>query len=422
MDACEALFEAGVSEDDGRILLGEAARQGRLGTVRRLLEAEVRVDHVPLCRSLDVIQTLLEHGAELDPTRFQKYAAEVGSLEMLKWLVARYGPSIPTDHDGELFDILREANMDLLRYLITEYGHNSQRFTSLHTGISTDILRMAPNGSSVDKVQMLLHEGAVSGCPGFPHIAFEILRDRLRERPYGQFVNAGDIRIFQQLLVHSDGEHGGDNTDVNKLWLTPALLPSELFNELSMNSDWWCSPRTGWLNRKPSQKRKLSSNSTKVFASKASSRAESEDISEDDAGDSTPRENKPLLHPPPTSSSANDEGFVYEELEGLYTLRLVILEPSQHMESPIRCQLIHANLAGDPEYEALSYVWGDPMDKVAISLQNTETSVTRNLWNALCRLRLADKPRTLWVDAICIDQSNIEERNQQVGIMRQIYQ
>jgi hypothetical protein len=62
------------------------------------------------------------------------------------------------------------------------------------------------------------------------------------------------------------------------------------------------------------------------------------------------------------------------------------------------------------------------MDKVPISLQCREVSITRNLWNALCRLRLADKPRTLWVDAICIDQCNTEERNQQVGVMRQIYQ
>ena len=44
-----------------------------------------------------------------------------------------------------------------------------------------------------------------------------------------------------------------------------------------------------------------------------------------------------------------------------------------------------------------------------------------NLRCALLNLRLLDKPRTLWIDAICIDQANIPERNQQVSIMAQIY-
>ena len=47
--------------------------------------------------------------------------------------------------------------------------------------------------------------------------------------------------------------------------------------------------------------------------------------------------------------------------------------------------------------------------------------VGNNLEAALRRLRLADRPRTLWIDAVCINQGNDDERAQQVGHMRDIY-
>lgn len=37
-------------------------------------------------------------------------------------------------------------------------------------------------------------------------------------------------------------------------------------------------------------------------------------------------------------------------------------------------------------------------------------------------MRLEDKPRTLWIDAICIDQNSLSERSQQVAIMMKIYE
>ena len=60
-------------------------------------------------------------------------------------------------------------------------------------------------------------------------------------------------------------------------------------------------------------------------------------------------------------------------------------------------------------YEAVSYVWGDSADPHQIRVRNAEDeyyrtlSVTKNLFAALLRLRDADLPRTLWVDAICIN-------------------
>lgn len=72
-------------------------------------------------------------------------------------------------------------------------------------------------------------------------------------------------------------------------------------------------------------------------------------------------------------------------------------------------------------YEALSYVWGDPSVTVPIVINGCELLITTNLERFLQRLRRADEMRVLWADAICIDQTNVEERSSQVNLMADIY-
>lgn len=84
-------------------------------------------------------------------------------------------------------------------------------------------------------------------------------------------------------------------------------------------------------------------------------------------------------------------------------------------------------------YEALSYSWGSTVkcEIAYIELQETPHScaipsqvtmeLRPNLASALKHLRDSDKPRTLWVDAICINQKDDLERNRQVSLMRDIY-
>jgi len=98
-----------------------------------------------------------------------------------------------------------------------------------------------------------------------------------------------------------------------------------------------------------------------------------------------------------------------------------MLQPSAHFPAPITCSLVEVTLDDHPIYEALSYVWGDPKLQSTLQIEGARLKVTNNLELALRYLRLPDKPRTIWVDAICIDQSNIEERNQQVRLMKSIY-
>ncbi|RAQ99947.1 heterokaryon incompatibility protein [Stemphylium lycopersici] len=89
--------------------------------------------------------------------------------------------------------------------------------------------------------------------------------------------------------------------------------------------------------------------------------------------------------------------------------------------SPIHCNLRIVNLDGDIAYEALSYVWGSPPSRKTIHISNAPIEVTPNLYNALLRLRDPVKKRVLWVDQICINQWDVEEKASQVAMMRDIY-
>jgi len=73
------------------------------------------------------------------------------------------------------------------------------------------------------------------------------------------------------------------------------------------------------------------------------------------------------------------------------------------------------------QYEALSYVWGDMKAPVPIKVDGTMLRIGRSLRRALLALRLPDAPRIIWVDAMCINQEDIDERASQVAIMREIY-
>lgn len=75
-----------------------------------------------------------------------------------------------------------------------------------------------------------------------------------------------------------------------------------------------------------------------------------------------------------------------------------------------------------PDFEAVSYVWGDPSVRTSILINGYELMVTVNLELFLQRLRKVDNERVVWADAICIDQTNVDERNSQVMMMAQIYE
>lgn len=107
-------------------------------------------------------------------------------------------------------------------------------------------------------------------------------------------------------------------------------------------------------------------------------------------------------------------------------IRLLLLQPGSD-DAIINCELVATELHSAQAYEALSYTWGDLSNYQVIHIttagsgERKEFSVTANCFSALTRLRLKEQPRILWIDALCIDQANLSERNHQVTLMSKIY-
>ncbi|ETS81467.1 hypothetical protein PFICI_06469 [Pestalotiopsis fici W106-1] len=72
-------------------------------------------------------------------------------------------------------------------------------------------------------------------------------------------------------------------------------------------------------------------------------------------------------------------------------------------------------------YEALSYCWGDNRLTHTIRVNGKALAITHNLYTALMHLRFNEKDRMLWIDAVCIDQGNVQERGHQVDNMGDVY-
>jgi hypothetical protein len=122
-------------------------------------------------------------------------------------------------------------------------------------------------------------------------------------------------------------------------------------------------------------------------------------------------------HPP--------DPLLYQPLPaGQAYIRLVSLLPHSQPSSPIKCRLFQYSLErgdGSHLYEALSYVWGDPNETISIIVNDQRLNITTNLHAALIQFRDPTFARLFWIDAICINQTDLEERSSQVQYMAQIY-
>ena len=169
-----------------------------------------------------------------------------------------------------------------------------------------------------------------------------------------------------------------------------------------------------------------------------------------------------------------DPQFRYNPLPASSDIRLLEIYPSDSNDA-VACNLVIKSLDSDPTYIALSYTWGDTGENRYITCNGIQVEVTRNLHSALHRLRLPKSshrsaslkltsrlgqalgrlrsrpaktptrmivdgrridptgdvsdvlanflpgPLYLWADAICIDQSNVDEKSIQVAMMHRIY-
>ena len=122
--------------------------------------------------------------------------------------------------------------------------------------------------------------------------------------------------------------------------------------------------------------------------------------------------------------------FKYSPLQSLTSIRLLILRNAPALSS---FALEEVDLENNPKYEALSYTWQDPDAGASKSGQETSIQIDKSgalivttnlstiLQHVLELMPDVASERRIWIDQICINQTDVEERNKQVSIMHRIY-
>ena len=102
-------------------------------------------------------------------------------------------------------------------------------------------------------------------------------------------------------------------------------------------------------------------------------------------------------------------------------IRKLTLLPTDNAADPLHLTMETVSLLDKPSYEALSYVWGSNSKLNYAWVNDHAISITEGLNEALLALRSSSRSRELWIDAICVNQSDQAERTNQVRLMRDIY-
>ena len=124
--------------------------------------------------------------------------------------------------------------------------------------------------------------------------------------------------------------------------------------------------------------------------------------------------------------TASGTEYLYQQLDDEeFHIRILDLLPSRDRCAPLHCSLRETRLAqsGDEpgSYEALSYVWGSSKVLRLMFVHGHVFRITANLDTALRHLRHETQVRSLWIDAICINQKDNKEKSSQVNQMRHVY-
>jgi hypothetical protein len=111
-------------------------------------------------------------------------------------------------------------------------------------------------------------------------------------------------------------------------------------------------------------------------------------------------------------------GFYQTLPEGC--IRLLTIEPGVNTPPECSLEIIPLSEAGERGFEALSYTWGKGRFNT-IKICDQDFVVTQNLYDAILALRQKDCERCLWVDAVCINQKDYNEKRVQIPMMADIY-
>jgi hypothetical protein len=110
---------------------------------------------------------------------------------------------------------------------------------------------------------------------------------------------------------------------------------------------------------------------------------------------------------------------LYKSLESS-EIRLLTVDFSSKLNLRLRTYLRR----DAPDYDAVSYTWGDDASSIQVSCNDSHLEIRSNLLNALPQISESrpEPHRPLWIDAICLNQADHEEKAVHVPLMGEIYE
>ncbi|KAE8400559.1 heterokaryon incompatibility protein-domain-containing protein [Aspergillus pseudonomiae] len=121
-----------------------------------------------------------------------------------------------------------------------------------------------------------------------------------------------------------------------------------------------------------------------------------------------------------------EEQYEYTPISGEHKIRLLVIQPGA-FDDYICGDLVEVNLLLGPTFDALSYTWADEKGdatrsgKIYCVPDFSVIEITKNCEMAIRRLRHPKKRRRVWIDAVCINQQNAQERTYQIAQMSRIF-
>ncbi|EFQ27530.1 heterokaryon incompatibility protein [Colletotrichum graminicola M1.001] len=126
----------------------------------------------------------------------------------------------------------------------------------------------------------------------------------------------------------------------------------------------------------------------------------------------------------PSEDADTDNGTVYQPLVSTTDIRLLTLLPG-NFDDRIKRHLSFSSTASMIDYEAISYTWASNVGEIewteCITLDRREFLVTPKCMMALRLVRSRGAEKAIWMDAVCMNQKDAEERGHQVRLMPRIF-
>ncbi|KAG6361118.1 hypothetical protein INS49_009342 [Diaporthe citri] len=121
--------------------------------------------------------------------------------------------------------------------------------------------------------------------------------------------------------------------------------------------------------------------------------------------------------------SYRDQPYVYEPIKQRSEMRLLKIQPGE-ADDPIRGELVIVSTNSQENYDAVSYTWADQTGDATRCFRAFigigYVSITRSCQEVLQRIRRRLCTKYVWIDSLCVDQDNLQERGHQVQLMPRI--